>query len=60
MPNNVGRVTIDKIDALADNGEDAMDAAILPRILEDPHQEIFPFELIRRIRERGTSGARLA
>ena len=29
MPNNVGRVIVDKIDALADNGEEAMDAAIL-------------------------------
>ena len=49
MPSNVGRVIVDKIDALADNGEDAMDAAILQRILEDPRQEVVPFELARRI-----------
>ena len=29
--------------------ENAMDAAILQRILEDPHQEVVPFELVRRI-----------
>ena len=29
--------------------EDALDAAILQRILEDPHQEVVPFELVRHI-----------
>ena len=29
--------------------EDAMDAAILQRFLEEPDQEVIPFELVRRI-----------
>ena len=29
--------------------EDAMDAAILRRFLEEPDQEVVPFELVRRI-----------
>ena len=29
--------------------EDAMDAAIMKRVLEDPDQEVVPFTLVRRI-----------
>ncbi len=29
--------------------EDAMDAAIIQRVLEDPDQELVPFELVKRI-----------
>ncbi|MDE0166183.1 MAG: helix-turn-helix transcriptional regulator [Bryobacterales bacterium] len=29
--------------------EDAMDAAIIQRVLEDPDQELLPFELVKRI-----------
>ena len=29
--------------------EDAMDAAIMQRVLEDPDQELVPFDLVKRI-----------
>lgn len=51
--------------------EDAMDAAIIQRVLEDPDQELLPFELVKRIADgehpvrvwrdyRGTRAAELA
>ena len=43
--------------------EDAMDAAIIQRVLEDPDQELVPFELVKRIagwRTPGTCVARLS
>ena len=40
--------------------EDAMDAAIMKRVLEDPDQELVPFALVKRIAGRRTPRPRLA